>query len=206
MYFLQNLKMPVVISNINFTSDSRLLNETSVTPSKVITVDGVQIGIVGYLTPETMVQLVIHIPMYKNYFVFLIFSYHTRDLSEWALLNDRILFRISYVGTDFIVATHNNYYSQTSLLPTYVIFPFFFVRVLFLIIAHNEEQVFTNFTFLSINHCLYFVRAQVTHKIFSSTSPCHLSLLRNTYLCKKFARSTFLAIFKKSPKINFSVF
>lgn len=53
--YLTHVKTVTVTANLNRTSDMRL-NETLVKNSTVLEVDGVKIGIVGYLTPDTMVR------------------------------------------------------------------------------------------------------------------------------------------------------
>ena len=50
--FLQNQTCPVVVSNLNSSLVPQL--EKLYTPSTVVTVGGRRVGIVGYLTPETM--------------------------------------------------------------------------------------------------------------------------------------------------------
>lgn len=53
--YLAHVKTTTVTANLNWTSDARL-NETNVKNSTILVVDGVKIGIVGYLTPDTMVR------------------------------------------------------------------------------------------------------------------------------------------------------
>lgn len=53
--YLSLIKTPVVVCNLNLTSEERL-RLPILTPSTVLNVNGTEIGIVGYLTPETMVN------------------------------------------------------------------------------------------------------------------------------------------------------
>lgn len=52
--YLAHAKIPTVTANLNRTSEPRL-NHTNVKDSVVLNMAGVKIGVVGYLTPETMV-------------------------------------------------------------------------------------------------------------------------------------------------------
>lgn len=52
--YLKHVKTPVVACNLNLTTEPKL-NLPNLTPSKVLDVDGRKIGVIGYLTPDTMV-------------------------------------------------------------------------------------------------------------------------------------------------------
>lgn len=56
--FIQNITIPVVASNLDLTNEPSLLNEPNLMKSKVLTVNGRKIGIIGYLTPDTKVRKV----------------------------------------------------------------------------------------------------------------------------------------------------
>ncbi|XP_047991992.1 protein 5NUC-like isoform X2 [Leguminivora glycinivorella] len=51
--FIENLTCPVLTANIDLTNVPELATETNLKKSMIIDIDGVQIGIVGYLTPDT---------------------------------------------------------------------------------------------------------------------------------------------------------
>lgn len=51
--FLDDVKFPVVISNLNNAADHPLWKTSSLKKSLVFDVKGFKIGIIGYLTPET---------------------------------------------------------------------------------------------------------------------------------------------------------
>lgn len=51
--FLRNITIPVVASNLDLTDEPVLASEPNLMKSKVLTVNGRRIGIIGYLTPET---------------------------------------------------------------------------------------------------------------------------------------------------------
>uniref|UniRef100_A0A1B6M5F3 5'-nucleotidase n=1 Tax=Graphocephala atropunctata TaxID=36148 RepID=A0A1B6M5F3_9HEMI len=50
--FIANSSVPIVCSNIDLT-DPTFHNLTQISPSKVLDIDGVKVGVIGYLTPET---------------------------------------------------------------------------------------------------------------------------------------------------------
>lgn len=54
--FLHSIRIPVVASNLDYSTEPLLANETILVKSKVLTVNGRRIGIIGYLTPETAVR------------------------------------------------------------------------------------------------------------------------------------------------------
>jgi len=62
--YIRNITIPVVASNLDLTNEPLLVDEPNLMKSKVLTVNGRKIGIIGYLTPETAVSI-IHI----HYFV-----------------------------------------------------------------------------------------------------------------------------------------
>lgn len=78
--FIGNITVPVVACNLDLTNEPLLGNEPNLMKSKVLTVNGRKIGIIGYLTPETTVSkynLVNHnYPMFKKTYTlyFLILS------------------------------------------------------------------------------------------------------------------------------------
>ncbi|XP_015368350.1 PREDICTED: protein 5NUC-like [Diuraphis noxia] len=51
--FIRNITIPVVACNLDLTNEPSLANEPNLMKSKVLTVNGRKIGIIGYLTPET---------------------------------------------------------------------------------------------------------------------------------------------------------
>lgn len=51
--FLNDVKFPVVISNLNNAADYPLWKTKSLTKSLILDVKGFKIGVIGYLTPET---------------------------------------------------------------------------------------------------------------------------------------------------------
>ncbi|KAL4105256.1 hypothetical protein QTP88_020513 [Uroleucon formosanum] len=53
--FIRNLTIPVLASNLDLTNEPSLADEPNLMKSKVLTVNGRKIGIIGYLTPETAV-------------------------------------------------------------------------------------------------------------------------------------------------------
>lgn len=54
--FLHNITVPVVASNLDLSDEPSLADEPNLVKSKVLTIKGRKIGIVGYLTPETAVS------------------------------------------------------------------------------------------------------------------------------------------------------
>ncbi|XP_061719225.1 uncharacterized protein LOC133526563 [Cydia pomonella] len=56
--FIENLTCPVLTANIDLTTVPELAAETNLKKSMIIDIDGVKIGIVGYLTPDTKVLAV----------------------------------------------------------------------------------------------------------------------------------------------------
>lgn len=54
--FLRSITIPVVASNLDLTDEPALASEPNLMKSKVLTVNGRRIGIIGYLTPETAVS------------------------------------------------------------------------------------------------------------------------------------------------------
>lgn len=56
--FVHNVSVPVVSSNLDMSGEPLLADEPNLTKSKVLTVNGRRIGIIGYLTPETAVSCV----------------------------------------------------------------------------------------------------------------------------------------------------
>lgn len=54
--FVHNITVPVVCSNLDLTGEPMLANEPNLMKSKIVTVNGRKIGIIGYLLPETMVS------------------------------------------------------------------------------------------------------------------------------------------------------
>lgn len=61
--FIQNITIPVVACNLDLTKEPSLADEPNLMKSKVLTVNGRKIGIIGYLTPETAVSITIHNPL-----------------------------------------------------------------------------------------------------------------------------------------------
>jgi len=55
--FIRNITIPVVSSNLDLTNEPSLADQPNLMKSKVLTVDGRKIGIIGYLTPETAVSI-----------------------------------------------------------------------------------------------------------------------------------------------------
>lgn len=55
--------IPIVVANINTKEEPSLSN---IRPSTVITVSGRTIGVIGYLTPDTMVHIHILIHLYTS--------------------------------------------------------------------------------------------------------------------------------------------
>jgi 5'-nucleotidase len=55
--FIQNITIPVVVSNLDLTNEPSLASQPNLMKSKVLTVNGRKIGIIGYLTPETAVSI-----------------------------------------------------------------------------------------------------------------------------------------------------
>ncbi|XP_046664546.1 snake venom 5'-nucleotidase-like [Homalodisca vitripennis] len=51
--FIANSSVPIVCSNIDHSARPEFQNLTQLVPSKVLDVDGVKVGVIGYLTPET---------------------------------------------------------------------------------------------------------------------------------------------------------
>lgn len=51
--FIRNITIPVVASNLDLTDEPLLDSASNLMKSKVLTVNGRKIGIIGYLTPET---------------------------------------------------------------------------------------------------------------------------------------------------------
>lgn len=51
--FLNDVKFPVLISNLNNSNDHALWQTPSLKKSIVLDVKGFKIGIIGYLTPDT---------------------------------------------------------------------------------------------------------------------------------------------------------
>jgi hypothetical protein len=54
--FVHNITVPVVCSNLDLSGEPSMANEPNLMKSKVLTVNGRKIGIIGYLLPETMVS------------------------------------------------------------------------------------------------------------------------------------------------------
>lgn len=59
--FIRNITIPVVASNLDLTDEPVLASEPNLMKSKVLTVNGRKIGIIGYLTPETAVSITYNI-------------------------------------------------------------------------------------------------------------------------------------------------
>lgn len=55
--FLEKVESPVVCANLNLSMEPRLKNVTNLQPSIKLNVGGKKIGIIGYLTPDTMVSM-----------------------------------------------------------------------------------------------------------------------------------------------------
>lgn len=53
--YLKNISTPVVACNLNISQEP-IMQNTGITPSKIIKVNGIEIGVIGYLTPETKVS------------------------------------------------------------------------------------------------------------------------------------------------------
>lgn len=53
--FLQAVRAPVVAANLDLSATPGM--RLFVNPSTVVTVDGVKIGIIGYITPDTVVNV-----------------------------------------------------------------------------------------------------------------------------------------------------
>ncbi len=51
--FLNDVKFPVLAANINTTEDHILWKTRSLKKSVVFEVNGVKVGVIGYITPET---------------------------------------------------------------------------------------------------------------------------------------------------------
>ena len=54
MPFLENIDAPFVVSNLDLSDTPELQSIKNLVKSTILTVNNVQIGIVGYLTPETI--------------------------------------------------------------------------------------------------------------------------------------------------------
>lgn len=54
--FIQNITIPVVASNLDLSNEPSLAKEPNLMKSKILTVNGRKIGIIGYLTRETIVS------------------------------------------------------------------------------------------------------------------------------------------------------
>jgi len=65
--FIRNITIPVVACNLDLTNEPSLADEPNLMKSKVLTVNGRKIGIIGYLTPETAVSITIHNPLSTTY-------------------------------------------------------------------------------------------------------------------------------------------
>jgi len=59
--FIRNITIPVVASNLDLTYEPALASEPNLMKSKVLTVNGRKIGIIGYLTPDTAVSITYNI-------------------------------------------------------------------------------------------------------------------------------------------------
>lgn len=55
--YLRNITIPVVASNVDLTDEPSLASQPNLMKSKVLTINGRKIGIIGYLTPETSVSI-----------------------------------------------------------------------------------------------------------------------------------------------------
>lgn len=64
--FVHNITIPVVCSNLDLSGELSLANESNLVKSKVMTVNGRKIGIIGYLLPETMVSEICILPPTLN--------------------------------------------------------------------------------------------------------------------------------------------
>ncbi|XP_027848967.2 protein 5NUC-like [Aphis gossypii] len=53
--YIRNITIPVVASNVDLTDEPSLASQPNLMKSKVLTVNGRKIGVIGYLTPETSV-------------------------------------------------------------------------------------------------------------------------------------------------------
>lgn len=54
--FLSNIETPVVVSNIDLSEEPSLAAKTNLTKSKEVVIKNRRIGIIGYLTPDTVVS------------------------------------------------------------------------------------------------------------------------------------------------------
>lgn len=59
--FLRSITIPTVASNLDLTDEPTLASEPNLMKSKVLTLNGRRIGIIGYLTPETAVSTIHYI-------------------------------------------------------------------------------------------------------------------------------------------------
>lgn len=73
--FLKKTLVPVVCSNIDDSSEPQLEIST-LTPSRVLDINGVKVGVIGYLTPDTKVNniLLLHCFLFVITNLILIFS------------------------------------------------------------------------------------------------------------------------------------
>lgn len=53
MPFLNNVSFPVLACNLNLTKEPELLAAKQLVNSTVLETNGVKIGVIGYLTPDT---------------------------------------------------------------------------------------------------------------------------------------------------------
>jgi len=74
--FIRNITIPVVACNLDLTNEPLLVDEPNLMKSKVLTLNGRKIGIIGYLTPETAVSIThtyplpIHVKLHRSYILY----------------------------------------------------------------------------------------------------------------------------------------
>ncbi|XP_065212188.1 protein 5NUC-like [Planococcus citri] len=93
--FLKHVKTPVVCANLNLTSEKRL-DLPNLTPSKVLSVEGKKIGIIGYLTPLTK-----DVSNTENLEIFEEIPYIRREAQRLKSEGIKIIIALGHSGFDY---------------------------------------------------------------------------------------------------------
>ncbi|XP_065208491.1 protein 5NUC-like [Planococcus citri] len=93
--YLKHVTTPVVCANLNITSEKRL-DLPNLRPSKVLTVEGKKIGVIGYLTPETK-----DIANTENLEIFEEIPYIRREARRLKSEGIKIIIALGHSGFDY---------------------------------------------------------------------------------------------------------
>lgn len=103
--FLRNITIPVVVSNIDLSDEPSLANIPNLMKSKVLTIKGRKIGIVGYLTPETAVSNELRLLVISGLMSVLRYSYVfvVRRSNECVIDRHRFVWICIFIAIDYMI-------------------------------------------------------------------------------------------------------